>query len=93
MRKKYEFQSKEQADSLLPFYHQGRCGTKLLAGARGFVELGHIQLAPPVMDGDEQIEAATFSTKWAVDVDWRQDPPANLSDFEVTPNNPVHKFS
>lgn len=58
------------------------------------VELGFLPITPAVMDGMEVITPAVLSDKWAVDILFYTEPPAEFTPFEVWPNPMgIHTFS
>ena len=50
------------------------------------VELGFLPITPAVFDGMEVIIPAVLSDKWAVDILFYTEPPAEFTPFEVWPN-------
>lgn len=58
------------------------------------VELGFLPITPAVYDGMEIITPAVLSDKWAVDILFYAEPPAEFTPFEVWPNPMgIHTFS
>jgi len=58
------------------------------------VELGFLPITPAVYDGMEVVTPAVLSEKWAVDILFYSEPPAEFTPFEVFPNPcGVHTFS
>ena len=58
------------------------------------VELGFLPITPAVYDGMEVITPAVLSEKWAVDILFYTEPPAEFTPFEVFPKPcGVHTFS
>lgn len=58
------------------------------------VELGFLPITPAVYDGMEVITPAVLSDKWAVDILFYTEPPAEFTPFEVWPNPMgIHTFS
>ena len=58
------------------------------------VELGFLPITPAVYDGMEVITPAVLSDKWAVDILFYAEPPAEFTPFEVWPNPMgIHTFS
>ncbi len=58
------------------------------------VELGFIVITPAVLDGMEVKTPAVLSDKWAVDILFYSEPPAEFTPFEVWPDPcGVHTFS
>ena len=58
------------------------------------VELGFLPITPAVFDGMEVITPAVLSDKWAVDILFYAEPPAEFTPFEVWPNPMgIHTFS
>ncbi len=58
------------------------------------VELGFLPITPAVYDGMELKTPAVLSEKWAVDILFYTEPPAEFTPFEVYPNPcGVHTFS
>jgi hypothetical protein len=58
------------------------------------VELGFIVITPAVMDGMEVVTPAVLSDKWAVDILFYTEPPAEFTPFEVYPDPMgIHTFS
>ena len=58
------------------------------------VELGFLPITPAVYDGMEVITPAVLSEKWAVDILFYTEPPAEFTPFEVWPNPMgIHTFS
>jgi hypothetical protein len=58
------------------------------------VELGFLPITPAVFDGMEVITPAVLSEKWAVDILFYAEPPAEFTPFEVWPNPMgIHTFS
>ena len=58
------------------------------------VELGFLPITPAVYDGMEVITPAVLSDKWAVDILFYAEPPAEFTPFEVFPKPcGVHTFS
>ena len=56
------------------------------------VELGFLPITPAVYDGMEVITPAVLSDKWAVDILFYTEPPAEFSKYEVWPASGVHTF-
>lgn len=56
------------------------------------VELGFLTITPAVMDGMEVKTPAVLSDKWAVDILFYAEPPAEFSKYEVWPVSGVHTF-
>ena len=58
------------------------------------VELGFLPITPAVFDGMEVKTPAVLSDKWAVDILFYAEPPAEFTPFEVFPKPcGVHTFS
>ena len=58
------------------------------------VELGFLPITPAVFDGMEVVTPAVLSEKWAVDILFYSEPPAEFTPFEVWPNPMgIHTFS
>lgn len=58
------------------------------------VELGFLPITPAVFDGMEVVTPAVLSEKWAVDILFYTEPPAEFTPFEVWPNPMgIHTFS
>ena len=58
------------------------------------VELGFLPITPAVFDGMEVITPAVLSDKWAVDILFYSEPPAEFTPFEVWPDPMgIHTFS
>ena len=58
------------------------------------VELGFIVITPAVLDGMEVKTPAVLSDKWAVDILFYSEPPAEFTPFEVwPPPMGIHTFS
>ena len=58
------------------------------------VELGFLPITPAVYDGFEVITPAVLSEKWAVDILFYTEPPAEFTPFEVWPDPMgIHTFS
>jgi hypothetical protein len=58
------------------------------------VELGFLPITPAVYDGMEVVTPAVLSDKWAVDILFYTEPPAEFTPFEVWPNPMgIHTFS
>lgn len=58
------------------------------------VELGFLPITPAVFDGMELKTPAVLSEKWAVDILFYAEPPAELTPFEVyPPPMGIHTFS
>ena len=58
------------------------------------VELGFLPITPAVYDGMEVVTPAVLSDKWAVDILFYSEPPAEFDAFAVYPNPcGVHTFS
>ena len=58
------------------------------------VELGFLPITPAVYDGFEVITPAVLSEKWAVDILFYTEPPAEFTPYEVYPNPMgIHTFS
>lgn len=58
------------------------------------VELGFLPITPAVFDGMEVITPAVLSDKWAVDILFYTEPPAEFTPFEVWPDPMgIHTFS
>jgi hypothetical protein len=58
------------------------------------VELGFLPITPAVFDGIEVITPAVLSDKWAVDILFYAEPPAEFTPFEVWPTPVgIHTFS
>ena len=58
------------------------------------VELGFLPITPAVYDGMELITPAVLSEKWAVDILFYTEPPAEFTPFEVWPDPMgIHTFS
>ena len=58
------------------------------------VELGFLPITPAVYDGMEVVTPAVLSDKWAVDILFYAEPPAEFTPFEVWPNPMgIHTFS
>jgi len=58
------------------------------------VELGFLPITPAVYDGMEVVTPAVLSDKWAVDILFYTEPPAEFTPFEVWPDPMgIHTFS
>ena len=58
------------------------------------VELGFLPITPAVYDGMEVVTPAVLSEKWAVDILFYTEPPAEFTPFEVWPDPMgIHTFS
>lgn len=58
------------------------------------VELGFLPITPAVYDGMEVVTPAVLSEKWAVDILFYAEPPAEFTPYEVWPNPMgIHTFS
>ena len=58
------------------------------------VELGFLPITPAVYDGMEVVTPAVLSEKWAVDILFYAEPPAEFAPFEVfPPPMGIHTFS
>jgi len=58
------------------------------------VELGFLPITPAVYDGMEVVTPAVLSDKWAVDILFYTEPPAEFTPFEVwPPPMGIHTFS
>lgn len=58
------------------------------------VELGFLPITPAVYDGMEVVTPAVLSEKWAVDILFYAEPPAEFTPFEVWPDPMgIHTFS
>jgi hypothetical protein len=58
------------------------------------VELGFLPITPAVIEGMEVITPAVLSDKWAVDILFYTEPPAEFTPFEVWPDPMgIHTFS
>ena len=58
------------------------------------VELGFLPITPAVFDGMELKTPAVLSDKWAVDILFYAEPPAEFTPFEVWPDPMgIHTFS
>ena len=58
------------------------------------VELGFLPITPAVYDGMEVVTPAVLSEKWAVDILFYTEPPAEFTPFEVwPPPMGIHTFS
>jgi hypothetical protein len=58
------------------------------------VEIGFIVITPAVMDGMELKTPAVLSDKWAVDILFYTEPPAEFEPYEVWPDPMgIHTFS
>ena len=58
------------------------------------VELGFLPITPAVYDGMEVVTPAVLSQKWAVDILFYTEPPAEFTPFEVwPPPMGIHTFS
>ena len=58
------------------------------------VELGFLPITPAVIEGMEVITPAVLSDKWAVDILFYSEPPAEFTPFEVyPPPMGIHTFS
>jgi hypothetical protein len=58
------------------------------------VELGFLPITPAVYDGMEVITPAVLSDKWAVDILFYTEPPAEFTPYEVWPDPMgIHTFS
>jgi len=58
------------------------------------VELGFLPITPAVYDGMEVVAPAVLSDKWAVDILFYTEPPAEFTPFEVWPEPMgIHTFS
>jgi hypothetical protein len=92
MIKKYQFPTQEAALYELNAVVEQQ-GFLQIAGAENAVDLGHITLVDAVIEEGEVTKEAVLSEGYCVDVMWRDDPPAHLKDFEVTPQNAKHGFA
>ena len=58
------------------------------------VELGFLPITPAVVEGMKVIKEAVLSDKWAVDILFYTEPPAEFTPFEVWPDPMgIHTFS
>ena len=58
------------------------------------VELGFLPITPAVIEGMKVIKEAVLSDKWAVDILFYTEPPAEFTPFEVWPTPcGIHTFS
>jgi hypothetical protein len=58
------------------------------------VELGFLPITPAVIEGMKVITPAVLSDKWAVDILFYTEPPAEFTPFEVWPDPMgIHTFS
>ena len=58
------------------------------------VELGFLPITPAVVEGMKVIKEAVLSDKWAVDILFYTEPPAEFTPFEVYPDPMgIHTFS
>ena len=57
------------------------------------VELGFLPITPAVIKDMEVITPAVLSDKWAVDILFYTEPPAEFTPFAVWPTSGVHTFS
>ena len=57
------------------------------------VELGFLPITPAVIKDMEVVTPAVLSKKWAVDILFYAEPPAEFTPFEVWPESGVHTFS
>ena len=57
------------------------------------VELGFLPITPAVIKDMEVVTPAVLSEKWAVDILFYGEPPAEFTPFAVWPESGVHTFS
>ena len=57
------------------------------------VEIGNIVITPAVLKDMEVVTPAVLSDKWAVDILFYGEPPAEFTPFAVWPESGVHTFS
>ena len=57
------------------------------------VELGFLPITPAVIKDMEVVTPAVLSDKWAVDILFYAEPPAEFTPFAVWPESGVHTFS
>ena len=57
------------------------------------VEIGNIVITPAVIKDMEVVTPAVLSKKWAVDILFYSEPPAEFTPFAVWPESGVHTFS
>ena len=57
------------------------------------VELGFLPITPAVIKDMEVVTLAVLSKKWAVDILFYAEPPAEFTPFAVWPESGVHTFS
>ena len=57
------------------------------------VELGFLPITPAVIKDMEVVTPAVLSKKWAVDILFYAEPPAEFTPFAVWPESGVHTFS
>ena len=91
MIKKYEFPSQALAYSELNATIE-QVGFLQVEGAENAVDLGHIVLVPAIYENEVEVSPAVMSVGYCVDVMWKESAPAELSAFEVTPQEPKHSF-
>ncbi|MHC4379225.1 MAG: hypothetical protein ACYS26_21710 [Planctomycetota bacterium] len=98
--KKYEFNSKEQAETkiaALPHTTDDLTGESYLEGGHTIVHLGHLWITEPTYDADGEVETeGVASDKYSVDVLWQglESSPYGWASYEVEPEgNGVHTFA
>ncbi|NRA78738.1 MAG: hypothetical protein HRU18_11060 [Pseudoalteromonas sp.] len=93
---RYEFKDEEQFESKLSSLpHEDVDGESVLSESASIIKLGHLVLKDAVYgDGDEIVEEAVISDKYAVDVMWNDldESPYGWKSYEVYPKNPKHKL-
>ena len=57
------------------------------------VELGFLPITPAVIEDMEVVTPAILSDKWAVDILFYVEPPAEFAKYQVWPTSGVHTFS
>ena len=99
LHKKYEFNSKEQAEqkiAALPHITDDLTGESHLEGNHIIVHLGHLWITEPTYDIEGNIETeGVASDKYSVDVLWREleSSPYGWASYEIkVEGNGVHTF-
>ena len=96
--KKYEFNSKEQAETkIAALPHTEIDGESYLEGGHTIVHLGHLWITEPTYDIEGNIETeGVASDKYSVDVLWQglESSPYGWASYEINvEGNGVHTFA
>ena len=96
--KKYEFNSKEQAETkIAALPHTEIDDVSHLDGGHTIVKLGHLWITEPTYDEQGEVETeGVASDKYSVDVLWQglESSPYGWASYEVEPEgNGVHTFA